>query len=138
MYQKIRQGIVYMAGAACNNCGVPLAMCNRYSEGRDGNHRLIPGVQCKYRGTIISGWVGMMCAFRGQTFPRWERQVEEARISRESAWDFSRGGSVSLYLGGKIDLNGQGVSQIAIEFSKTALRVRRQMEEKERRSKSSI
>jgi superfamily II DNA/RNA helicase len=132
IYQKIRQGIVYMPGAACNNCGVPIAMCNRYSEGRDGNHRLIPGVQCKYRGTVISGWVGMMWAFKTQTFPRWEDQLGVARIEKELAWDFTRGGLVSSYLGERIELNGQGVSRIAIEFSKMASRVRRQIEEQKR------
>ena len=117
-----------MLGAACNNCGVPIAMCNRYSEGRDGNHRLISGMQCKYRGTIISGWVGMMWAFKTQTFPRWEDQLVKARIEEELVWDFTRGGLVSLYLGERIELNKQGVSRMAIEFSRMASRVRRQME----------
>ena len=43
-------------------------------------------------------------------------------------WDFTRGGLVSLYLGERIELNKQGVSRMAIEFSRMASRVRRQME----------
>lgn len=74
----------------------------------------------------------MMWAFKREAFPYWERKLEQVNIRKESAWDFTRGSMVSLYLGERINMNGQGVSRIAVEFSKIASRVREQMEEVER------
>lgn len=75
----------------------------------------------------------MMWVFEGQSFTRWERGLIEAGMIKESGLDFRRGRQISLYLGERVDINRQGVSRIAIEFSKMASRVERYLEDQERR-----
>ena len=134
IFKQIRSGIVYTDGAACRNCGVPLAMCNRFSETRNGVYKMNTGKDCQYRGTIISTWVGIMCVYKENRFPKWERRLIKKGIEKEFHWDFTRGGKMAMFLGERIDLNREGVSRIALEFCKLATMLERVMELEDRRS----
>lgn len=96
----------YAKYGGCFKCGVPQAICARWTDNGKHGWQLVRDVQCQYYSVLLASMRGIQDGW-AEIEVRWKQRLEELRV--DSA-------KVERYLAGKSAIRHAGVLNLAIEF----------------------
>lgn len=120
----IVKNIKYDRYIACYDCGSPQGMCGKFKTRREGGYSKVDGQEeCSYPGVTVVGWIGIVRAVGKRAENGWKEKARFEGVEEEKEFDFKKGSRVLEILGGRVDLGGESVSRLAVEFSKVSSKV---------------